>query len=446
MSSDFAEFLFSFACNKLESSPQLDLRQQLLHSNLIRHILLHHHQQLPQHVDAAVSNGPAATTSALALPSADTDFDTDIPHAMAPAIETAHSYQYSSKKDAAACDSPQHLNLPPLPPSPPLSPVPHPRALQQQHPHHYQQQQHRQSHSFTCTSPSSSYHHPWSPYSFDDELDRIGHNHNNCNADMLPIQELDVDMDEVDASDASLYPTYINMGSAFGPAFQGYFTEPHHRIDYDFESSQAQEDWLDAVLEDLMEEDDTEDQDESVLEYGSDEVPHTDNDDDDDDDDDDINHDLLFDNSFGSPFGQTQFDIDIGQGPTVNALVGIPHKIDSEDGVLGRLLDQNGQRLLPHSIHRHIQRHHHPYSSEQKPQQQQQQYHQIQHQIEHQQLSSHPKQLSALAPIPFAHPYQSLDMLTSTQESLDPYQSFLHQSFSTKKGQQQRSAALHLIL
>ncbi|KAG0365981.1 hypothetical protein BGZ54_005967 [Gamsiella multidivaricata] len=37
-------------------------------------------------------------------------------------------------------------------------------------------------------------------------------------------------------------------------------------LDYDFESTQAQEDWLDAVLEDLMEEDE---QEESGPEYNS---------------------------------------------------------------------------------------------------------------------------------------------------------------------------------
>ncbi|KAF9364574.1 hypothetical protein BGX34_001121 [Mortierella sp. NVP85] len=50
-----------------------------------------------------------------------------------------------------------------------------------------------------------------------------------------------------------------------GPRLQGMFDD----VD-EFESSQAQEDWLDAILEDLMEEDD-DDQEDSSTEYDSEE-------------------------------------------------------------------------------------------------------------------------------------------------------------------------------
>ncbi|KAF8941551.1 hypothetical protein BGZ58_006954 [Dissophora ornata] len=236
MSSDFAEFLFSFACNKLESSPQLDLRQQLLHSNLIRHILLVHHQP--------------STPSPLS----------------------------SSSASSSAEDQPQLLSLPPLPPSPPPSPSPqhfvYPSSPATSYDHSTFQT--FPAPSLVAAIPSQTPSH-WSPFSFDDELDRIRHSNG---PDQILVHDLDVDMDE-ESSDqdlSSLPPSlYINdlngsdnsydYSRSFRPIYVGpQLPEEDDDLDYDYESSQAQEDWLDAVLEDLMEEDE---HDDSSVEYDS---------------------------------------------------------------------------------------------------------------------------------------------------------------------------------
>ncbi|KAF9964107.1 hypothetical protein BGZ70_006930 [Mortierella alpina] len=185
MSSDFAEFLFSFACSKLESSPQLDLRQQLLHSNLIRHILL---------------------------------------------------------------PPPQHQ---------PLAGV----ALSN-----------------------------WSPFCFDDEFDRIGHPQAimsqrsqstlptgapGAGPDHVALQD-DQDvimMEDEDPTALNLFAPYVYFRDSYHPTLSsaasydyGYGLDEDDD-DYRFASTQAQEDWLDAVLEDLIEEDQQDD--DSSHEYDS---------------------------------------------------------------------------------------------------------------------------------------------------------------------------------
>ncbi|KAF9115175.1 hypothetical protein BGX27_008653 [Mortierella sp. AM989] len=358
MSSEFAEFLFSFACNKLES-PQLDLRQQLLHSNLIRHILLVHQQ-------STIATGLSSSSPSSPSPSSPTSTTPPSP--------------------IPSEDQPQLLCLPPLPPSPPLSPVPQSR---------------QQSHQYVFASPSTVYSHPnndyqtfsqqfseaailgqthsnWSPFSYDDELDRIG---NRQSLDGNHFEDLDVDMEE-DPSDPTLYLSHNdnNYDSNLCFGFHPYFAEPQHQMEgngqeYDFESSQAQEDWLDAVLEDLMEEDEQED---SSPEYDS------------DDDDNDS-------------FREKELEIGVTRGPTTQAVVVVAHKMDSEeDAILGCLLDQSGQQ---------IQNHHH-----------------YQQQQPHHTLSS-PVPCSSLL-----HPYQSIDIYTSSHESSHPYhKSYLHQSFPAKE-------------
>ncbi|KAG0202881.1 hypothetical protein BGX33_009442 [Mortierella sp. NVP41] len=238
MSSEFAEFLFSFACNKLETSPQLDLRQQLLHSNLIRHILL-------VHQPATTSESTTAT----------------------------------------------------LPQSP------------------------------SSSSSRTPYGSPWNPFSFDDELDRIEL------ADQQQ-QDSDVDMEEQDETDqqSSSSSSLVNSDHSFGlpsssamifddsyynlfyqsNSFQHQDIQHQHHLhqmhlhqmhhmqlqyplqqhqqqmldedqEYQYEASQAQEDWLDAVLEDLIEDDQDDDDDDKD---DDDDVssPEYDNDDDSDSD------------------------------------------------------------------------------------------------------------------------------------------------------------------
>ncbi|KAF9432040.1 hypothetical protein BGZ76_011385 [Entomortierella beljakovae] len=364
MSSEYAEFLFSFAWNKLESSPQLDLRQQLLHSNLIRHILLVHQQS-----NSTVSPSPTTTTSTA-------DSSTLTISSSPSVIVSSPSPSPSSSEDQS-----QLLCLPPLPPSPPLSPVPQSRP---------------QSHLYVVAASPFGHQNPtyqnfssqypeanhvlgqipsaWSPYSFNDEFDRID---SRQSPDTNEFQDLDVDMEE-DSSDPSFYldSNQNNFSSDFQFGFNPYFSEqPSHMegadLDYDFESSQAQEDWLDAVLEDLMEEDE---QDDSTVEYDSD-------DDDDDDDDNDS-------------FRDKELDINVTRGPSSQAVVVVAHS-SQEGGFLGHLLDQNGQQI--------IQNHHH-----------------YQH--------SHP---IPSVPCPSL---LGIDLYNSSHESPFPYQkSYLHQSFQTKE-------------
>ncbi|KAF9361058.1 hypothetical protein BGX26_006146 [Mortierella sp. AD094] len=361
MSSEFAEFLFSFACNKLESSPQLDLRQQLLHSNLIRHILLVH-QQSSSTTSASTSTSTSSSSSSTSSSSPSTT-----------AVSTS-----APSSSTPSEDQPQSLCLPPLPPSPPLSPVP-------------------QSHHHVFASPSATFGHPttpyqtfppqfpetpvlgqihsnWTPFSYDDELDRI---HSRQSLDGNLFQDLDVDMEE-DPSDPTLYlGQNDNYDTNLRFGFHPYFAESQPQMeDYDFESSQAQEDWLDAVLEDLMEEDEQEDS-----------SPDYDSDDDND------------------SFEEKELDINVTRGPSTQAVVLVAHKMESEeDAILGRLLDQSGQQLK--------QNHHH-----------------YQQQLPH---HTHP---SPSAPCPsLLHPCQSIDMYTSSHESPHPYhKSYLHQSFPTKE-------------
>ncbi|KAF9277964.1 hypothetical protein BGZ68_008884 [Mortierella alpina] len=257
MSSDFAEFLFSFACSKLESSPQLDLRQQLLHSNLIRHILL-------VHPPSPASSNNATTT-------ADTHQDDD---------------------------ARRQLALPPLPPSPPPQQhSPAPQSLNSCSP-----SASPPSKSFAATTQSSNtygldlsspfqqfqplpQHQPlagvalsnWSPFCFDDEFDRIGHPQAimSQNApvpgargggDHVALQD-DQDvvmMEDEDPAALNLFPPYVYFRDSFHPTLSsssydyGYNLEEDDD-DYRFASTRAQEDWLDAVLEDLIEEDQQDD-------------------------------------------------------------------------------------------------------------------------------------------------------------------------------------------
>ncbi|KAF9198218.1 hypothetical protein BGZ49_001044 [Haplosporangium sp. Z 27] len=362
MSSEFAEFLFSFACNKLESYPELDLRQRLLHSNLIRHILLVHQQSTSNTTDSTSSSHSSSSPS--------------------------NPIVTSNPSSVPSEDQPQSLCLPPLPPSPPLSPVPQSR---------------QQSHQYSYASPTSTFvlssapyqtflettvlgqtHSDWNPFSYDDEHDRIDSPQNN---DVNLFQDLDVDMEE----DPSLYLGHDDSyDTNFRFGFHPYFAEPQPQIeggdlDYDFESSQAQEDWLDAVLEDLMEEDEQED---SSPEYDS-------------DDDNDS-------------FEENELNINVTRGPAAQTVVVVAHKIGrEEEDILGHLLDQNGQQLIQNHHHHHYQ----------------------------QQQHSHQTQSSSSVPCPpLLHPCQSIEVYSSSNESLHPYQkSYLHQSFPT---QEKGSAAI----
>ncbi|KAF9961362.1 hypothetical protein BGZ72_004071 [Mortierella alpina] len=261
MSSDFAEFLFSFACSKLESSPQLDLRQQLLHSNLIRHILLVH--------------PPAPTT-------------------------TTNSNNADTRRDD---DARRLLALPPLPPSPPPQ-QPAPQSLGFCSP-----SASPPSKSTAATTQSNTYgldlssfqqfqpspqHQPlagvalshWSPFCFDDELDRIhpqaivSQNSPRGPAggpEHVALQEdQDVVMMEEDPAALNLFPPYVYFRDSYHPSPSSYdhgyvygygYGLDEDDDDYRFASTRAQEDWLDAVLEDLIEEDQQED--DSSHEYDS---------------------------------------------------------------------------------------------------------------------------------------------------------------------------------
>ncbi|KFH72405.1 hypothetical protein MVEG_02696 [Podila verticillata NRRL 6337] len=221
--SDFAEYLFNFACNKLETDPELDMRQQVLHSNLIRQILL------------------------LQSNHADSNHHTQLEHA-------SQDLHFPSSTSFLKPQSTQPEGLP-YPPSPYLRYPP---------------------------SPSQIDDYPeWSLFTFDDELDRT----------LLPKFDDDIDMEDsgyVNTNGSETLrifasPICRNQGSSgdnFLPSYPFCLsTEPQQPHEsYLTHMNQAQEDWLDSVLEDLMEEDqqDSDDYDEE--------------DDDDDDDDDDNEH------------------------------------------------------------------------------------------------------------------------------------------------------------
>ncbi|KAF9323901.1 hypothetical protein BG006_001031 [Podila minutissima] len=188
--SDFAEYLFNFACSKLESDPELDMRQQVLHSNLIRQILL--------------------------LQSTQADS------------------QHQSENDLHFSSKPSLLTPQSTQPERPYPSSPYLRYPQ---------------------SPSEIDDYPqWSPFTFDDELDRT-----------LPKFDDDIDMEDpgyvnINGSETSrIFPTGLCHNHVQGSCdnFQpSYFSEPQQPHDsYLTHLNQAQADWLDSVLEDLMEED-----------------------------------------------------------------------------------------------------------------------------------------------------------------------------------------------
>ncbi|KAG0211978.1 hypothetical protein BGX28_007062 [Mortierella sp. GBA30] len=253
MSSEFAQFLFSFACNKLETSPQLDLRQQLLHSNLIRHILLTHHHQL----DESSKNEDLERQRLLALP--------PLPPSPPPVTPSPspvpQSLNQSCKKNTTTTQS-TPSDLYGLDPSfQPFQPLP-------------QHKQHQ--HLAGVAIPH------WSPFCFEDELERIHHDQAMIPAvqqgpTQVPVQDQDVIMEE---TTADMFPAFVYFRDGYNhinPAYYGpppsLMERPYDRDEddedyYRFATSQAQDDWLDAVLEDLIEEDQ---QDDFSPEYDSEE-------------------------------------------------------------------------------------------------------------------------------------------------------------------------------
>ncbi|KAF9924824.1 hypothetical protein FBU30_005273 [Linnemannia zychae] len=238
MSSEFAQFLFSFACNKLETSPQLDLRQQLLHSNLIRHILLVHQSSFT----SPLSSDQAAS----------------------------HSHQGEQQRQHNPFPMQNTVAAPSSPSSPPQSLL-----------------------SLTSSS-SSQARDTWNPFSFNDELDRI---------EFTAQQDSDVVMEEqIEPFSSSSTSSPLLDSSYYGFFYQSnsFLQQQQHHLqhlqhqqpqllelhqiqlqyplqqhqqkmldedqEYLYEASQAQEDWLDAVLEDLIE-DDRDDDDVSSPEF-----------------------------------------------------------------------------------------------------------------------------------------------------------------------------------
>ncbi|KAF9982453.1 hypothetical protein BGZ75_006157 [Mortierella antarctica] len=257
MSSDFAEFLFSFACSKLESSPQLDLRQQLLHSNLIRHILLVH------------PPAPTSTTTNAADPRQDDDARRVRPpspppqlHSPAPQSLSFGSSTSPPSKPAAATTQSNTYGLDLSSPFQQFQPSPQPLA---------------------GVALSN-----WSPFCFDDELDRIRHpqaimSQNSpptgatgagAGPDHVALQD-DQDvvmMEDEDPAALNLFPPYVYFRDSYHPTISSASYDYGYGLDeddddYRFASTQAQEDWLDAVLEDLIEEDQQDD--DSSHEYDS---------------------------------------------------------------------------------------------------------------------------------------------------------------------------------
>jgi len=254
MSSEFAEFLFSFACNKLETSPQLDLRQQLLHSNLIRHILLVHQ---PSTVSSPDDNSSSAATSSSPL-------SPDL-------TPVSHSHQRDQRPFSIQQDPTTTTTT----------------TASAQH----------QLSSSSQAQANTPYGSVWSPFSFDDELDRIDlANHQ---------QDSDVDMEEQGENNINNSSSHhfdlssSSSGMVFDDSDYSFFYQPSpfqhqheqqqqqhlsfhqlHQIqlqyplqqhqqqmldedqEYLYEASQAQEDWLDAVLEDLIDDDQDDDEEE----------------------------------------------------------------------------------------------------------------------------------------------------------------------------------------
>ncbi|KAG0338818.1 hypothetical protein BG000_003334 [Podila horticola] len=193
--SDFAEYLFNFACNKLESDPELDMRQQVLHSNLIRQILLlqstQADNQQPEH-DLHFSSNPSLKPQST---------EPERPYPSSPYL------RYPQSPSNEIDDYPQ-----------------------------------------------------WSPFTFDDELDRT-----------LPKFDDDIDMEDSgyvndSGSETSrIFPSGLChnrnhnqiQGSCdnFLPSYFSLSEPQHPHESYLTHMNQAQEDWLDSVLEDLMEED-----------------------------------------------------------------------------------------------------------------------------------------------------------------------------------------------
>ncbi|CAO3569533.1 unnamed protein product [Mortierella alpina] len=258
-----------FACSKLESAPQLDLRQQLLHSNLIRHILLVH-----------------------------------------PRVHSITTSTSTTSADALQDDDAMRLRaLPPLPPSPPPqlhSPAPQPLSFCSSSPSPPSKSTAATTQSTTfgveLSSPFQQFQPPpqhqplagvalshWSPFCFDDEFDRIGHPQaimSQRSQSSLPTgapgagpdhralqddQDI-VMMEDEDPAALNLFAPYVYFKDSYHPILSSASYDYGYGLDeddddYRFASTQAQEDWLDAVLEDLIEEDQQDD--DSSHEYDS---------------------------------------------------------------------------------------------------------------------------------------------------------------------------------
>ncbi|KAF9412214.1 hypothetical protein BGZ94_001110 [Podila epigama] len=240
--SDFATQLLNFASSKLEGSP--DLRQQVLHTNLIRHILLlksnpgDHINQLQS------SNGDFSSTSQSQL------------------YEPQSAESHYSHSTYSHSTSPSSQNL---------------------------------------TRAS------WSCFTFEDELDRT-----------LLLPRLDEDDEDIDMEDSGYHFGWgpgVSRAFSFEPVFGcgsidcfesaggnvtqfssssslvepfSTGTEPQHSHSHDqlshylTDMNEAQKDWLDSVLEDLMEEDRQYSEDESDEEYNDDDDDEVNDDDDND--------------------------------------------------------------------------------------------------------------------------------------------------------------------
>lgn len=136
-----------------------------------------------------------------------------------------------------------------------------------------------------------------------------------------------------DHSDPFLFPSPMFLDGSHHNSNS--FSFPLYHDQDEFESSQAQEDWLDAILEDLMEEDQDED---SCTEYDSDDTGSS------------------FDECNVQQQGQN-VEINVTRAPSV-VLVGAGSK-DGEDVVIDHLLDRTNCSLLQGRANRPYQPHFH---------------------------------------------------------------------------------------
>ncbi|KAF9578376.1 hypothetical protein BGW38_005855 [Lunasporangiospora selenospora] len=242
MSYEFAEALFNFACSKLETSPEIDLRQRVLHSNLVRHILLHHsssrqHQHLDGRPQQSQDLSPNPTRHDEAPARHWGSFELEHDDA-APRID---------HQDVDMEEAPLGLSASPLWPNT------------------------GSSSPFDCDIELVE---PCSPRDSKDLLLRRKSSGEGSAPDSIGnISVIDGVLMQVPFPDL-FPPPYLHYSSTSSLPHEDFDHYSDYDSDYDSGFDSAQAHWLDAVLEDLMDEDQDEFEDSSSSEDDSDPDDH----------------------------------------------------------------------------------------------------------------------------------------------------------------------------